>query len=363
MKQYINWLNRQSIEYSRTYEELFRIILSIGHNLKQKKYIGFDVKVGNPDRLLSTVLSLSLVGWLNLFNIDKTEKYLQNANECIELLLEHQLDDGSWLFPYAFRNNPPHFPYSCENFMTVRPLMFALDFPINHKAEALVAIEKNLRFLEDDIGYHNGIFWYSSADHIEVPNISAMATNIFAQASLIFNDQDYLNMSKNFAEYCIKNQTNDGAYPYFSNQNMVYIPYHALEIWELNEANELLNLVDLEASIKKAISYLHNYLDNNGFRSRIPGRWIKHAILLKTYIWSAKASLLAGDFDKGLVYYTKGLQKFLSPENKYFYLIQEYDFQFFSVQIPKINTQFIRYLASLFEIGTLVLRKWNARNA
>ncbi len=357
MKNYKIWFNRQSQIYTRNYEDLFRKILDIGYSLTQKKYIGYDVNVRYPAKLISTVLSLSLVGWLNLFSIEKNEEYLQYANNCIDQLLTHQLDDGSWLFPYAFRNNPPEFPYSCENFMTVRPLIYALDFPINNRNKVRAAVRKNLSFLIENIGYQDGLFWYSKSDHIEVPNISSMASNTFAHASALFRDKGYLDLAYSFAKYCIKNQADDGSYPYFANQSMVYIPYHALEIWELIEANEFLKLNEVESSVENAISFLHNFIEKHGFYSKFPKKGFRHSILLKTYIWSAKASLIYGDIERGTKYYLKGLNKFLLPENDVFYQIKEYDLVLFSFQIPKHKTKFIRYLASLFEIGTILIRK------
>jgi|GEM_PF-3204959 hypothetical protein len=358
MKNLLFWINFQSNKNQITYPETVNRIIQIGEKLHNKDYLGYDVSINNPIAEISTVLSLSLVGWLNLYKLTNNEEYLENANYCIIKLLKSQNKNGSWLFPYFFRKNPANYSYACENFMTIRPLFFALEFPINHRDLVIESIRKNIDFLLKDIGYKKGIFWYSANDKIEVPNISSMAANVFSKASVLFDQKEYFYLAIDFAEYCIDQQLENGGYSYFSNDKMVYIPYHALEIWELFEANNILNKIEIEKSINFAINYLSQYFLNHGYQSRYPHKKISQSILFKTYIWAAKAFILTNHFEIGFDNFFNGLRKFSLPGDNFFYLIREFDLKLFTISIPFFKTQYIRYHASLFETGTFLLLKW-----
>lgn len=334
-------------------------LVNLGNYLKRINYLGYDGKIGNPVKEISTVYSSSLMGWYYLYLLTSNQSFLDNSHFCLERILNSQTKNGCWLFPYAFRKNPPDHPYACENFMTLRSLFFAYD-NFDQSPNVKNAIERSIEFLRNQIGYKGGIFWYSRTDKIEVPNISSMAANAFSRASRIFHDSELLKQSREFADYCVKEQSGDGAYPYFANDRMIYIPYHALEMWELVEANEILNDKKIYASIERAKLFLIRYLSRFKYLSAIPSNSIRRKIIFKTPIWSAKAFLYTGEFDRALEHFYRGLMMFEDPAgDHYFYYLNDIGPRKISCKFPLFTSQFIRYNAFALEIGSSILKEWS----
>lgn len=344
--------------------ELKTKILSLGSWLENKHYKGIDVSIKNPPKEISSTIAFSCIGWINFYLKYGEKDYLIKAENCLLKLLRMKSDEDLWLFPYKFRDNPPNFPYSCENFMTLNALFYYMD-KIRKREDIVENIERTLNSMLNRIEYtQNGCFYYSPRDKIKVPNISSMAANIFAKAYLIYNDNSYLEKAHLFANYCIKNQRDDGGYNYFSNQKMVYIPYHALEIWELLEANRIIKSSELKKSINKAIDFIREYYNKNHYfscdthsRSVIK----KFTILFKTPLWMAKAFLMAGDYHFALKHYKKSIKLFRVSNNSpyYFYLLKIFKLGPFKFSRPQISSIFIRYNASCFEIGSRFLIERN----
>jgi tetratricopeptide (TPR) repeat protein len=240
--------------------------------------------------------------------------------------------------------------------MTVRSLFYYLEH-VGHNERVIEAIDKNLHFLKTSIGYKDGVFWYSAADKIKVPNISSMAANAFARASRVLGNTEYLQLAKEFFNYCVDQQHPDGGYSYFEGEEMVYMPYHALEIWELQEANELLYNDRAEDSLKKATEYLTNFFATHGYDStNIKKKGQLPIILFKTPLWGAKAFVSRGNYSQALKHYKSALRFFSIPRQPYyFYLLKEMKIWKKTHQNPVWESQFIRYNASCFEIGSRIL--------
>lgn len=332
-------------------------ILNLGKWIRNRRYIGVDLDISNAPKEISTVYGFSLVGWINLYNLFKSRKYLKEADYCLEKILSMQTTEGGWLFPYRFRNNPPNFPYACENFMTIESL-FQYYKHVKQKKSILKSIEKAILFLVEHIGYEEGIFWYSSTDKINVPNISSMAANVFAKAYLMLNDTSYLEKAKTFANYCIINQTKEGAFPYFEGEDLVYIPYHALETWELKEANEVLKNKKIEKSVRSAMGYLTKHFKNSHYSSFNIHKNLS-SILFKTPLWGAKTYLMYGDYEKAFSHFKNSLLLFRVPNKPYYlYFIRKLTIAQFNLYYPIINSVFMRYNASCFEVGSSLLLRF-----
>jgi hypothetical protein len=344
--------NRQELAIDDIKEE----ILNLGKWLKNQEYIGIDVDISNPPKEISTVYGCGLVGWINLYKLFKSKAYLKEADHCLEKILSLQTDEGSWLFPYAFRNNLPNFPYACENFMTIKSL-FQYYEHIEQKKSIRESIERALLFLIEHIGYKEGIFWYSPTDKIKVPNISSMAASVFAKAYSVFDDISYLKKAETFADYCINNQTKEGAFPYFEGEALLYIPYHALETWELKESNDILQSKKIEKSIISAMEYLTLYFNDHHYASYNTDKKYS-TIMFKTPLWGSKAYIIYGDYEKAFTHFKKSLLLFRVPsETCYFYFIRKYTIGKLTFYFPIINSIFMRYNASCFEIGSALLLK------
>ena len=353
---FIAQLYRKQIELNL--EDIETMVLNLGNWLVKQKYIGNDVKTTNPPREISTVYSFSLIGWINLYNLYKEKIFIERAEYCLNKLLKLQQPDGSWLFPYEFRGNPAYHPYSCENFMTVKSLIKYYK-SVEQRKEIAKSIKKNLDFLINRIGYKGGVFWYSPTDKIKVPNISSMAANIFAQAYPIFGEETYLQYAHAFADYCVNNQMADGAFPYFEGETTVYIPYHALEIWELKEANTILRSENVEKSIQKAVTYMKSYLQKYSYSSYNIQRPLSYTyIIFKTPLWIAKAFLKTGDYISALEHFSNAVYLFKVPNRPYFfYYLKALILQRKIIPLlPVFSSVFMRYNASCFEIGSELLR-------
>jgi len=342
-------------------EDIMLITLNLGNWLKKNKYLGKDVKINNPIKEMSTVYSFSLIGWINLYNLYKKKSYLDEAKYCLKKILKEQKSNGEWLFPYALRNNPEYYPYACENFMTLKSLFMYWN-SIEKRKDIRRSIRKNLNFLLNYIGNDEGVFWYSPKDKIKVPNISSMASNIFAKAYILFNDVNYLKLADKFIKYCITNQATNGAFHYFEGESLVYIPYHALEIWELKEANTILNSKAIESSLRKAIKYLTEYFKEYSYSSNnLDKKFI--TVIFKTPLWATEAYLAMDDYFSALKHFKKAVCLFQVPGKPYFfnYIMGLLLKNTFIPIWPKLRSVFMRYNASCFEIGSKLLLKSYSR--
>jgi hypothetical protein len=327
---------------------LERMIL-LGDWLEAQDYVGIDVKPNHPPRFMATVPASALIGWLNLADVEGDAAYRRKADVGLQRILNDQKADGCWLFPYRFRKNPPDFPYACENFMTIEALM-AYAARIEKTDRLLASIDQALQFLLNRVGDENGAFYYSPADKIRIPNISSMAARVFAEAAALLGKPEYAERAIRFARYCVSQQAPDGSYPYMEGASEVSVPYHALEIWELAEANRRFNDPEIARSLAEAIRFLGRTLAENGYAYFYPAK--NRAAVLKAPIWSAKAFLSMGLLDQALAHFWRGLELFGVPgAGHYFYLLQDiHGFRF-----PRLDTPYVRYNASTMEIGTSLL--------
>ena len=343
------WRRGQRRPLSRDPHLLLGRMTALGDWLEGRNYVGIDVNPDNPSKFIATVPAFASIGWLNLTDLTRNSIYRRKADACLSKILDDQQADGCWLFPYRFRKNPPDFPYACESFMTIEGLM-AYATRIEKTDRLTTAIDKALQFLLTNVGYDGNAFYYSSADKIRIPNISSMAARVFAEAGMLFRRADYTELAGRFALYCVSQQEQDGSYPYTEGQREVCVPYHALETWELAEANRWLANPDVSHSLSRAIQFLDRTLQENEYATFYPLR--RRGGLLKTPIWSAKAFLSMGLVEKALDHFCRGLELFGIPDaGHYFYVMQN----FRGFRFPQCDTPYIRYNASAFEIGTSLL--------
>jgi len=335
------------------------IVLKLGEKLKENNYEGIDVNKNYSKRNLSTVYAFCSNGWINLYKISNKKTYLAEAENCVQKILEMQTDEGVWLFPYAFRKNPPNFVYACENFMTLNALL-KYYIEVEESLQIKNSIFKALKAITNKVGYtKEGCFFYSPTDKIKVPNISSMAASIFSRAGFLFKKKEFIKKAILFSNYCIKNQNADGGYRYFEENEMVYLPYHALEIWELIDANHILKSQELEQSIERALNYLKKYLSAYGYISKsneLRRRISK--ILFKTPLWSAKAFLKYNDIHKCNKHFKAAVTLFKIPKSfQFFYYLNEIKFNGKPIfYFPDFDSIFLRYNASCFDIGSEIFR-------
>lgn len=334
-------------------------VLQLGEWLKGRDYKGADVDVWNPWTRLSTTYGFSLIGWLNLYGRYANERYLAEAEHCLDRLLSLQGADGSWLFPYAFGGNPSNFPYACENFMTLRAL-FRYCEEIGPERAVAQRINKALKFMTENIGYDDGIFWYSPSHRYieEIPNISSMAASTFAKAYLMLNDSKFLKRAQEFATYCVSKQTEEGAFVYLAGEDTVYVPYHALEVSELKEANEILERKNIAKAIAAGVAYLGRHFQQYHYSSHNTDRGIS-VVLFKTPLWMARAYLVCESLQTAVRHYKNAIDLFAIPdEPHYFSMVLQVRLGGRGFYYPALRSSFMRYNASCFEIGSELLRKY-----
>lgn len=328
---------------------LLERMISLGNWLEAQDYVGIDVSPTNPPGFMTTVPAAALIGWLNLAEVTGDAAYRRKADACLRRILDDQQPEGSWLFPYRFRKNPPNFPYACENFMTLEGLM-AYARRMGKTDRLLLAMDKALQFLLDNVGYDREAFFYSPADKIRIPNISSMAARVFSEAAGLLAKPEYAEQAFRFARYCVSQQDPSGSYPYAEGADEVSVPYHALETWELAEANRQFHDPEIGRSLDKAIQFLDRALAENGYAYFYPAQ--NRSAVMKTPIWSAKAFLSMGLPEKARTHFWRGLDLFGIPGTAhYFYAVQD----FHGFKLPRLDTPYIRYNASVMEIGTELL--------
>jgi len=339
--------------------DIEQIILELGKELKNSNYEGIDVNKSYPRTVLSTGYGFCCNGWINLYKIYGRKKYLNEAEKCIERILDMQTEEGLWLFPYPFEGKSPDIAYACENFMTLDSL---LKFYVEIEELSLIknSVFKAIEAMIKKMGYtKHGCFFYSPGDKIRVPNISSMAASIFSKVGQLFQKKEYIEKAVLFSSYCTKNQNLDGGFRYFEENKMVYIPYHALELWELTETNLILKNRELDQSIQRALNYLKSYLLSFNYMSKTDE--IKMRILpllFKTPLWSAKAFLRSNDMYECNTHFTSAITLFKIPHSSEFF------YYLYGVRInnkllfylPDFDSIFLRYNASCFEIGSEILR-------
>lgn len=335
-------------------EALAARLLALGQWLHGMDYVGHDVRVEYPPREISTVPAFGMMGWINLHRLTGCEAYLEKARYCLSRLFATQTPQGSWPFPYPFRNNPPGFVYSCESFMTLRALLCYHEH-LAPEAEIIQRVERAIRYLLSHIGHEDGVFWYSAADHIRVPNISSMAANVLARAALLTSNGEWSKLARSLAGYCLEQQREDGAYPYVEGHPRVYLPYHALETWELAEANEVLQEEAIAASTDRAMVFLTRVLQV-GYRSYDDDHDGRRQYLFKTPLWSAKAYLIHGDCATARRHLMPAMRLYRYPGQSYcFYRLNRRRLGPLLIEYPSFRSNFARYNASCFEIGTRLL--------
>jgi hypothetical protein len=329
-------------------------LLALGEWLHDSDYVGHDVRPTYLPAAISTVPALAMLGWINLQRLTGEARYEARARACWQRLLDTQTDDGVWPFPYAFRRNPPGHVYACETLMTLRAL---LDYHkrLSADAETLVRVRAGVEYLLREVGHEGGVFWYSATDHIRVPNISSMAANVLARAGRLLGRDQWLALASELAGYCVAQQRADGAYPYEEGAPRVYIPYHALETWELTEANALLGDPLLAASTERALVYLGVAL-RAGYRSYDDDHDGRRQFLFKTPIWSAKAFLTMGELATARGHLLRAMRRHRAPGAPYYlYLLNRRRLGPLTITYPSLRSDYMRYNASCFEIGTRLL--------
>jgi len=336
-------------------DELLQILLDLGEWLHQRDYRGPELASSAPHHQLSTSLAFSLAGWLNLHRLLGESRYLERAGYCLTRILEAQTSAGTWLFPYPFRNNPADFPYSCENLMTLRALL-SYATTVGETQEIAISIRAGLDFMEQEIGFEHGIVWYSSADHIIVPNVSSLAANVYARAARLFSEGPLLDRAREFAGSCVDAQAGSGAHPYFGGEEMVYMPYHALETWELIEANEILADPRIIQSTDRAIAYSSDFLSHYGYASTNRNPSASSMRLFKTPVWVARSYALHGNRDLAQAHLSNAWRQYNRPGREMaFYTIRQLALGPLKLSLPDFAAVFTRYNASFFEVGTNLL--------
>jgi len=349
----VEWLRGQRI--GSYVSDLRFEVRQIGMDLRDNDYKGKDVSLAAPTELIDTVLAACMEGWAHMAATTSDEVFRREEQACLRLLLSRQGEDGVWRFPYAFRDNPSGEAYACENLMIVRALLKYVD---RHggSPEVESAVDKALRFVFERIGIEGGHVQYSPHDRVSVPNVTSMAANCCALAGRLLCQAERRRLASDLAEACISEQTDDGAYPYYARGDFVYVPYHALEMAELAEANRELGQKGLDESLVRAAEFLDQHLAMNGYVSHSPARRLD-TLEFKTPIWSSRAYHALGNHRAAVEHLRKGLDMFRSPRGGYFYFVFALRTAGRCLRYPVIESEFIRYVASAFEIAGSVLRE------
>ncbi|MEW6443350.1 MAG: hypothetical protein AB1640_20630 [bacterium] len=334
--------------------------MKLGRFLKACDYTGLDAPLPDTPARLSTTCASAMEGWLLLYGLEKHDEFREEAIRCAELLMAEQTEQGMWLSPFPFRRNPPSHPYACENFLTLRPLIHFYDRMGRETGghRVRLAVERGLQGLVAHIGYRaDGCFWYSPTDQIEVPNISSMAAATFAEACQVLHLDHLAAPARLCAAYCVRQQRPDGGYRYFSDQEFVYVPYHALEIWELGDANQVLREQELEQSLQRAVHFMDRYLELRSYRSRDDERGRRSKLLFKTPVWMARAYLSRGRHEKAWAHLDRGMRMFGMPggDSYYYYLREKRTLGWLRRRRPDLGSVYMRYNASCFETGCRLL--------
>ncbi|MFC2078041.1 hypothetical protein ACFLTM_04460 [Candidatus Bipolaricaulota bacterium] len=156
-------------------------------------------------------------------------------------------------------------------------------------------------------------------------------------------------------EYCVMTQAPNGAYPYFDGDDMVYIPYHALQIWHLCIASRQL-WGETHPSITRAVDYVQRFVRRNSYA---PTNKKKSPWIAKTPLWIAMALLKAGQGQAALRHYCAALALFWNPKRSAL---------FYTLDVQprlrrRVDSVYPRYVASAFEIGSTLTQSTNTRSS
>ncbi len=324
---------------------LHRTVEDVSTYLAAHDYSGPEISPKHEPKKLSTTLSASLSGWLALAGTQP--QAAAEAERCIDAIVRDQADSGAWLFPYPFRQNGPQHPYACEMLMTLGGLLDAAERNVGGQA-VRDSIRRGITFLLQEIGWsEEGAFWYSATDHIFVPNIASMAASVFARCARVLDEPTLRTEALRAFDYCVKTQAADGSYPYFTGEPLVYVPYHALQLWHMCIASRSLG-GEFHSSIHDGMRWLDRFLKQYGYcpTNEKPSPWVA-----KTPLWTAMACLQYGRRRAALRHYLAARRLFWDDERRVFFYALDVE--------PKIrrrtDTVYLRYAASGFEIGAALL--------
>jgi uncharacterized protein YyaL (SSP411 family) len=287
-------------------EQYFEIAKSIGIWLENNKYIGHDV-CSMSEEICSSALAFSLRGWLNLYKISQENIYLKKAENCASLIIKLQNKDGSWPFPWKFRNNPVNHSYACENMFTAIGLLDLYSITNDkHLVDSVLSVKN---YLINTNGFvklsdNNYCLWYSTTDKVRIPNIGAIAGHLFSKLFSLQRNPEDKNLAIGFTNFAISAQRNDGSTLYWLPPNnldyqngenysydirnygnsisglsrICYIPYHSLTIFEVAEAYNIIHDEALLEYVLKSARYLSTLINHNKqLKEMITNKkWEKH---------------------------------------------------------------------------------------
>lgn len=326
---------------------LKKTVRNVSEYLVAHDYTGPEISPAHAPERLSTTLAAALSGWLALAEVEPGA--LAEATRCIDAIVRQQSSSGAWLFPYPFRDNGPQHPYACEMLMTLSGLLDAAETNAGGQA-VQSSLQRGIRFLLEEIGWsEDGALWYSATDHIGVPNIASMAASVFARGARVLHEPSLQADALRAFDYCVRTQAADGAYPYFAGEPLVYVPYHALQLWHMCLASRSLG-GEVHSSIRDGMRWLDRFLRQCGYcpTNEKASPWIA-----KTPLWIAMANLQYGRREVALRHYLAARHLFWD---------QRRDVFFYTLDVQprvrrRLDTVYPRYVASSFEIGAALLAR------
>jgi len=216
-----------------------------------------------------------IMGYLNLFELTRNEKYLSEAIHISDDLLKTSISGFSgycWGYPFDWQNSKGLWKKSTP-FITTTPYCFEAFlklFDVTKEQKYLDIAHPISRFANNDINFsemNDGTIYssYSPFDHSKVINASAYNGFLLLESYKRFGEESYRIRGEQLLEFVIKSQNADGSWIYAlddANDDFIDNIHTCFVLKNLIKANYILKLSKIELAIERGYNYyIKNLID------------------------------------------------------------------------------------------------------
>ena len=216
-------------------------------------------------------IALFVSGLLNLYEIEKDERYLKLVNMLIDWLIENKspyTEKYAWgyNFPWQSRNSfkPRYFPnivttsFVAHKFLDLYEQTGNIGY-LDVAVSSADFIIDELNIYEDNRGI---CFSYSPSDEERVYNATLLGAWLLARVWNFTKVDRFINFGERNVMFVINSQNKDGSWYYGDNENQKWIDnFHTgYNLWSLAKVNKIKRNEIIKKSIDRGLEYYINNL-------------------------------------------------------------------------------------------------------
>lgn len=236
-----------------------------------KSYIRFR-DWGDSGKYMLQAQGYWIMDNLDLFQASQNDMYLQRIDQCADVIISRQTDEGFWLY-----DNPEW----KDRVATVEGCFAAIGllqaYRATGKAQYLESADKWYKFMIKDIGFQNyddesiSLNYWAYRKSGMVPNNATLGLWLAAELADISGDQSYLSYAPSSINFLKKCQLPTGEFPYelyhdpkSTRIHYLCYQYHSFQFMDLSKYYQLTKDASILPLMQGVARFLANGILPNG---------------------------------------------------------------------------------------------------